>query len=82
MSEAKAPGDPVGPRIAGPLAIALVCGLAGPDLAKQVAFGWYSLLIVIGVVQLMVNLIMAVREVNAVGTAPDTSEWQIGQREE
>ena len=44
--------------------------------ATDVALWFLRLLILIGVVQLIVNLITSVREVNCAGAPPDTSEWE------
>ncbi len=43
----------------------------------QVARWWLAVLIVIGVVQLVVNIVGAVREVNVHGSAPDTTDWEL-----
>jgi len=45
------------------------------SIAGSVARYFYCTLIVIGVVQLVVNLWSAVREVNDQGAPPDTTEW-------
>lgn len=47
-------------------------------LAPQVALGFLWCLLVLGVVQLIVNLIRNVRQVNAEGAPPDTAPWQLG----
>ena len=44
--------------------------------AAEVALWFLRILIVIGIVQLVVNLVSAVREVNRDGAAPDTTEWE------
>ena len=44
--------------------------------ASDVALLFLRVLIAIGAVQLIVNLVNAVREVNRDGSAPDTSEWE------
>lgn len=46
-----------------------------PLTAGQVALAFYGTLIVIGLVQLPINLVRAVKEVNQSGSAPDESEW-------
>ena len=46
-----------------------------PLTAGQVALVCYGMLIVIGLVQLPINLVRAVKEVNQSGRAPDESEW-------
>lgn len=43
----------------------------------QFLLGAYVVLIAVGLVQLPVQLVQSVREVNAKGAAPDTSEWQL-----
>ncbi len=57
------------------LGMAVVTATSPASLAVQVA--WYSLLamLIAGIVQLLVNLWTAVREVNARGTKPDTLPW-------
>lgn len=42
---------------------------------QKMAFWFFSSLIVVGVIQLIVHLVLAVRQVNAGGPPPDTSEW-------
>lgn len=49
--------------------------VAAPALAAQVALVGMACLILIGLVQLPVQLIRAVKEVNQNGQQPDTSEW-------
>jgi archaetidylinositol phosphate synthase len=44
--------------------------------ATEVALWFLRILIVVGVVQLVANLIKAVREVNRDGAPPDTTEWE------
>ena len=48
--------------------------------ARRTALVFFSGLLVIGVGQLLVNLVRAIREVNATGAAPDTSEWELAKR--
>ncbi len=43
--------------------------------ARDVAYWFFAVLLGIGILQLAVNLLLAVRDVNARGAAPDTSEW-------
>ena len=45
-------------------------------VSSQLAFWFLIALLVVGAVQLLTNLIGAVRQVNAHGAAPDTSEWE------
>jgi len=45
-------------------------------LSAQIAYWFLIVLIAIGVVQLLVNLARAVRDVNASGESPDTTEWE------
>ena len=45
-------------------------------LASQIAWYFFSGLLIFGVLQLIVNLVLAVREVNEKGAEPDTSEWE------
>ena len=47
-----------------------------------VAYWWFVALLGIGVLQLVIGLIFAVREVNAHGTAPDTTEWETKRAED
>ena len=42
-----------------------------------VAFWWFVILLGIGIVQLLINLVTAVRDVNQHGDPPDTSEWEV-----
>lgn len=64
--------------------------LSGMGLVTAVLFGWvsmgtastfllsaYAALIVVGAIQLPVQLYRSVREVNEKGDQPDTSEWQL-----
>jgi phosphatidylglycerophosphate synthase len=51
-------------------------------LAGRVALWALSSLIVLGVVQLIVNLIKSIRQVNADGKPPDTTAWQLGASDE
>ncbi|MEZ6110305.1 MAG: CDP-alcohol phosphatidyltransferase family protein [Pirellulaceae bacterium] len=43
--------------------------------AERVATGFLAILLAVGVVQLVVGLVLSVREVNRQGAPPDTSEW-------
>ncbi len=47
-----------------------------PEIASQIAWYFFVALLVFGVLQLLVNLVIAVREVNEKGAEPDTSEWE------
>ncbi len=49
--------------------------LIQPESVSQVAWVTLLSLIIVGVIQLPIQLVQAVREVNASGHAPDTSEW-------
>jgi len=54
----------------------LTAGFA-PIVSPQTVATWFLVgLIAVGIVQLMVNLVRAVRDVNAYGLAPDVSEWE------
>jgi phosphatidylglycerophosphate synthase len=50
----------------------LITGIDAPTIA----FWWFVILLGIGILQLMVNLVTAVRDVNRHGDAPDTDEWE------
>lgn len=54
---------------------AVAAGWIVPGAATHVAFRSLAMLVGVGMVQLVVNLVRAVREVNARGAAPDTTEW-------
>lgn len=56
------------------LAMGHVAGWSRDTLA-EIAFYFYLGLLSVGMVQLVVNLIHSIREVNARGAPPDTSEW-------
>lgn len=58
---------------------ALSSGLFGndPAIAERVALGFLSFMLVVGVLQLIVNLIRSVRQVNAAGAPPDTTAWEL-----
>jgi phosphatidylglycerophosphate synthase len=45
--------------------------------AAQIAYWFFVIMLFVGVVQLIVNLVLAVRDVNRHGSAPDTSEWDV-----
>ena len=47
--------------------------------AEQIAWYFFAGLLVVGVIQLLINLVYAVREVNEKGAEPDTSEWDVGR---
>jgi phosphatidylglycerophosphate synthase len=49
--------------------------LSQPGIAQQAALVGIGSLVVIGLVQLPLQLVRAVKEVNESGNAPDTSEW-------
>ncbi|MEZ6049674.1 MAG: CDP-alcohol phosphatidyltransferase family protein [Planctomycetaceae bacterium] len=49
--------------------------LQGMTMLPIIAFWFAVVLIAVGLVQLLVNLVRAVKEVNENGAAPDTSEW-------
>jgi len=57
------------------MAMALV-GVEPAD-RRMVALGFFALLLVIGVVQLLVGLGVAVYRVNICGAVPDSTEWDI-----
>lgn len=60
------------------VAIAIVTAI-GPgqiDTPQHVALGWLAFLLLLGLVQLVINFINAVRIVNAQGKPPDSSDWQ------
>lgn len=46
------------------------------ELARRVARYFFAALLVVGVLQLLINLVRAVKEVNEKGEQPDTSEWE------
>ena len=48
------------------------------DLAESIALAGISALVALGVIQVPLQLIRAVKEVNQSGAAPDTSEWVAG----
>lgn len=60
---------------------ALLLGSGANELSSQLAFYGYSLMLVAGLLQLFVGLVKAVREVNAAGEAPDTTEWETTRAE-
>ena len=47
----------------------------GHPLASRIALGFYIILIAVGIIQLVVSLVQAVRQVNAHGQPADTTEW-------
>lgn len=55
----------------------VVAGALPAFPAEKVALVFLWCLVVVGVVQLIVNLALSVRDVNSSGAAPDTSDWQI-----
>ncbi|MCK4873502.1 MAG: CDP-alcohol phosphatidyltransferase family protein [Phycisphaerales bacterium] len=58
--------------------IAIVAGVAPRAVTTQVNLVFLSILAAVGVIQLVVNLILAVVQVNRAGaTPPDTSDWVI-----
>jgi phosphatidylglycerophosphate synthase len=60
------------------LAISLIAGGVFPRLnAVQIAFWCFTALLIVGIVQLLVNLVCAIRDVNRSGSAPDTTEWEL-----
>lgn len=48
-----------------------------PEQAPQLAFWFLTGMFVAGLVQLKISLWRAIRDVNAEGAAPDTTEWEI-----
>lgn len=56
-------------------------GDATVPLARTIAYWFYAIMLVVGVVQLAVNLVRAVREVNRHGHAADTTEWSVARAE-
>jgi archaetidylinositol phosphate synthase len=52
-------------------------GWSPPNLGQAVAFWFVFLLFVAGLLQLKWSLYKAVRDVNAAGSQPDTTEWEI-----
>ena len=52
-------------------------GLGRPDLVPKFAFWFLAAMVVAGIIQLMTSLWLAVHEVNADGTPPDMTEWNI-----
>ncbi len=57
------------------LCLALLSGLTSAALVASVAFWGYVTLLSVGVVQLIMGLMLGVREVNQLTAAPDTEEW-------
>lgn len=53
---------------------------ASPELCVSVAFWFLAILLAVGVVQLLVNLVLAVRQVNQSGNTPDTTEWIVTRK--
>ena len=57
-----------------------LCVLSGDVMtrwyATEVAYWFFVLLLVAGIIQLIANLVLTVGEVNTHGVAPDTSEWE------
>ena len=49
--------------------------LVDPSMTTKVAFVAMSVLVVVGLIQLPIQLVRAVRDVNRHGSAPDQSEW-------
>ncbi len=52
-------------------------GATGPDVVGVVLWVFTG----VGILQLLVGLVTSVREVNARGSAPDTSEWEVARSE-
>ena len=48
-----------------------------PAVTAPLALGFYLSMLLAGIVQLAAGLVSAVREVNAPGAPPDTSEWEV-----
>jgi archaetidylinositol phosphate synthase len=60
--------------------VAALCSgnmLGSKTAAQSIAYWFYLALLVVGVIQLLVNLVMAVIEVNTHGAPADTSEWEV-----
>jgi phosphatidylglycerophosphate synthase len=67
-------------------AIVMVAGAAtGSDatvpLARAIAYWFFVVMLFVGIVQLAVNLVRAVRDVNDHGSPPDVSEWSVARAE-
>ena len=60
----------------GLLLAALTQGWIAGLEAGRVALWWFVILLSIGILQLVINLLLDVRDVNRHGAPPDTSEWQ------
>lgn len=57
------------------LMLAGLLGFGHASLATTLATSFFMIMLAVGLLQLLVNLIVAVREVNERGAPPDTSEW-------
>ena len=51
-------------------------------VASQIAFTFFSVMLVFGIMQLLLTLISAVQDVNTRGAAPDTSAWVTRDKDE
>jgi phosphatidylglycerophosphate synthase len=47
--------------------------------ARQIAYWFYVTMLAVGVVQLVVNVVLSVRDVNRLGSAADATEWEISR---
>jgi hypothetical protein len=52
---------------------------ASVPLARRIAYWFYVIMLVVGVAQLVMNLVLAVRDVNRQGHAADTTEWEVAR---
>ena len=64
----------------GLLLTAIVSGWIPDVHAEQIAVWFFVLLLIVGLVQLSVNLIRSVRDVNRHGAPPDTSDWEVTRK--
>ena len=51
-----------------------------PAAAPQIAFWFLAAMFVAGVIQLMISLWFAIHEVNAKGSTPDNTEWELKKK--
>lgn len=61
------------------LTISVMNLTAVSGVPAKAALWFYTMLVSVGVIQLLINLVRAVRAVNRAATPPDTTAWQLGQ---
>lgn len=54
--------------------------LASASSARTISHAFFVFMLVVGIVQLVANLVLAVRDVNRHGEPPDSSEWEIARK--